>query len=386
MPEQRVHKSEPLKDVEAATEDANLLGTIEGRMGNLKAILNEQEPTDLSEESDDTISDDQDQDDKKQDDQTDDSESKDDTTSELEEDEKEKGSKDKEDPPEVNIPDGYIRAAKGQGWSDKDIAEEVKANPERARRLFQNAYETSNKATRDFAAIGRAKADATRQEVEEKTEAKAPKIQDFMTLDEIKTAADGDAAMEAILKGANKMIRDQATENAKLRKSGPSTNDLEFARSDQAAATARANATTADNTLMQVNQFFGGDDMKSYIDFYGVIESNQDMNDITPRQRGHRIEVLQTADQLIVGKTSQGIQITTSEALGDAHLLVTDSMRESIVVDKIKKTLKKRTKTLRPSDSKRTKVSGTSTKATTHEQAVANAEQRLVKFNKSWNN
>lgn len=389
MAEQKVHQSGPLKDAEVATEDAKVVDSMEGRMDNLKVILDGKEPTDQSDELDDSTSDDQEKDDQEKDDQTDDSESEDDSTSESKEveEEEEKGSKDKDSTPEaVDIPDGYVRAAKRQGWTDEDIAATIKADFDRARRLFQNAYETSNKATRDFAAIGRAQADATRQKAEEQARVETPEIKDFMTLDEIKTAAGDDAAMEAILKGANKMIKDQATEIAKRGQPGPSANELDFARSDQVAATARANATADANALMQIDQFFGADDMESYSEFYGVIKPSQDMDDITPRQRGHRIEVLQIADQLVAGKASQGIQITANEALGDAHLLVTDSMREKIIAGKMKSSLKKRTKTLRPSDSKKTKASGDATKAKTREQAIANAETRLAKFNKSWNN
>ncbi len=382
MAEQKEHEGEPLKDVGVATEDADLLGTTEGRLSNLRNILDGKAPAEPEPEPEESTLEPE-----SKEEPAEEPEEEPDTTPEPEGGEEKEGSKDKEDPPEADdIPDGYIRAAKGQGWSDEDITDELKANPDRARRLFQNAYETSNKATRDFAAIGRAQAEATRQKATEQARVEAPEIKDFMTLDEIKTAADGDAAVEAILKGANKMIKDQATTLAKQSQPGPAANDLEFAKSDQTAATARANAAADANALVTIDQFFAADDMKSYTDFYGTIKPGQDTNDITPRQRDHRIEVLQTANQLIIGKASQGIQITENEALGDAHLLVTDSMRETMIANEISKSLKKRTKTLRPSDSKKTKASGDTTKAKTREQAVANAEQRLAKFNKSWNN
>lgn len=383
MAEQKVHKSDPLKDVEAATEDADLLGTVEGRMSNLRNILDEQEPAEPEPEPEPSIPEPEPE---PEPEPAEDSEPEPEPTPEPEEDE-EKGSKGKEDPPEaVDIPEGYVRAAKGQGWTDEDIADEIEANPERARRLFQNAYETSNKATRDFAAIGREKAERIRLEAEEKVRVETPEPKDFITVDEIAKIADGDEATATVLRAMNARIKADATALAKPQKSGPSANDLEFARSDQQVATARANATAEANSLQTVNQFFSADDMKAYVEFYGVIKQGQDWGDITPRQYDHRMEVLQIADQLKAGKASQNIQVTDAEALSNAHLLVTDSMRESMVADKIKKTLKKRTKTLRPSDSRKTKASGDTTKAKTREQAIANAETRLAKFNKSWNN
>lgn len=382
MAEQKEHKSGPLKDAEVATEDADLLGTMEGRMSNLRNVLNEQEPAEPEPEPEEPTPEPDPEPEPEED-----PEPEPEPTPEPEEDEDEEGSKDKEDPPEVpDIPDGHIRAAKGQGWNDEDIAAEIKANPDRARRLFQNAYETSNKVTRQFAAIGREKADRTRLEVEERARVDAPEIKDFLTVEEIAKVADGDEATATVLKAMNARIKADATEAAKRNKTGPSANDLEFARSDQQVATARANATADANSLQTVNQFFSADGMKSYVEFYGAIKKGQDWSDITPRQYDHRMEVLQIADQLKAGKASQNIQVTDAEALGDAHLLVTDSMRESMVADKIKKTLKKRTKTLRPSDSKKTKASGGTTKAKTRDQAIANAETRLVKFNKSWSN
>lgn len=373
------HKDKPLRDAEDSVNDETLQQTMEGRLKNLRNVLTDMEPTESELESEESTSESETEE-KSVEESTEESEEESDTTSELDEDEdedegEEDGSKGKEDPPEVlDIPDGYIRAAKRQGWSQEDIESEIESNPDRAKRLFRNAYETSNKATRDFAAIGRAQAEATRKAAEKP----APEIKDFITADEIATIADGDKATAAVLKAFNARMKEQATELAKLNVPG----DIQFAKSDQDAAIAKADAVAADNVLMQVNQFFAADNMKPYADFYGVINSNQNMNDITPRQRGNRLEVLQIADQLIIGKASQGIEISTAEALESAHLVVSDSMREKIVTDKIRTSLKKRSKgrTLRPSDSKKRPVRSETKKAKTRDEAIANAGIRLAKL------
>ena len=296
----------------------------------------------------------------------------------------ETGSKDTDDPPEVEIPEGYVRAALRQGWSQEDVDEEIKTNPERAKKLFANAYETSNKLTRDYAALGREKADATRREAAEKAAAEAPEIKDYISADEISEAADGDKAMAKILTGFNTALKSRDAELAELRKPGPSVDDINFARSDQIASTARARANVDETDVMRISQFFGAENMKPYNDFYGVIKENQNMGDLTPNQRNHRVEMLQVADQLTVGRKSQGFEVTTLEALEDAHLLVTDSIREKVITDGIRSSLTKRSKgrTLRPSDSKKTSAGAELKPAKDRAGAIANCEARLsqIKF------
>lgn len=364
------HKSDPLKNVDDALNDDNVLASVEGRMKNLKDILNEVEPAEPEPEPEPSTP-------EPEPEPAEEPEPESDTTPEK--DENVEGSKGTETPPEVEIPEGYVRAARRQGWSDEDIADEIEANPERARRLFANAYETTNKATRDFAAIGREKAEAARKAAKEKAEAEAPEVKDYITADELSKIADGDEATAAALKSFNAALKARDVEIAKLRKSSPSIDDMDFARTDQMASTARARAAADEADLMRINQFFGAENMKPYNDFYGNLKDSQNMGDLTPNQRNHRVEVLQVADQLIVGKRAQGIEIPTAEALEDAHLFVTEPIREKIITDGIRSSLTKRSKskTLRPSDSKKTNASVKPEKAETREQAIGNAERRL---------
>ena len=329
---------------------------------------------DQPEETDDSTSDEQGD----ENDQTDDSESKDDTTVDDQEDSEEDGSKDKDSTPEVQIPEGYLRAARRQGWSDEDIEDEIKNNPDRAKRLFENAYQTTNKLTRDFAAIGRTKADAIRKEVEERAKLEAPKIEDYLKPDEIDKIADGDETIAATLKAFNSALKKRDAGFGKL---SVSAADLDFAKTDQIAATERAKAAADETDVMRINQFFGAENMKLYNDFYGTIKENQNIGDLTPNQRNHRIEVLQIADQLRVGKMAQGTEISVAEALEDAHLLVTESMREKVLVDGIRSSLKKRSKTLRPSISKKTSAGTELKPAKDRAEVLANAEARLSKLN-----
>ena len=45
MPEQKEHKSDPLKNVDDALNNTNLLTSVEGRMENLRNILDGIDPT-----------------------------------------------------------------------------------------------------------------------------------------------------------------------------------------------------------------------------------------------------------------------------------------------------------------------------------------------------
>lgn len=344
---------------------------LEEKLNKLNFNLPEDQPDDEDEPTPDDVSDDDVNEDV-------DSEDEDDTTPDDEDD----GSKDEDTPPEVQIPEGYIRAAKRQGWTDEDIEAITKSDPDRAKRLFQNAYETVNKVTRDFAAIGRERAEKARKEAEEKDKENEPEIKDYIKPDEIEKIADGDEAIATVLTTMNKIAKEHAAEITKLRKAGPSTEDLELARSNQVAETLRAKNAADEADTNRIHQFFSSDSMKQYSDFYGTIKKGQNIDDITPNQRNHRIEVLQIADQLMFGKKAQGIDISVSEALEDAHLLVTEPIREKIIADKIKSSLKKRSKskTLRPSSSKKGKDNLGLGKAKNREEAIQNAEQRLRKI------
>lgn len=303
------------------------------------------------------------------------------------EDPNEPGSKDTDSTPEaddkVEIPDGYIRAAKRQGWKDEDITATIEANPDLALRVFQNAYETSNKATRDFAAIGRAKADATAKELEEKNKVDESEIKDLVNIAELEKNVDDTAIVNGVVKPLNDALKSALKEIRTLKKAGPSAQDIAHARNDQVAATARANASADAATELFIEQFFSAEDMKPYKDFYGIVGEGQNTGDLTANQHANRLEVLQTAGQLIAGKDLQGIKVSDAEALEDAHLLVTESMREKVITDGIRSSLKKRSKgkTLQPSKSQKASSGLSDRPAKNREEAIANAEGRLAKLN-----
>lgn len=363
------HVSGPLRNVEKTVEDPNVLNSIEGRLNNLKDLVADvddpAEPEDVVDEPnpnenvDDSADEPNDASEPNPDDETD----------------EEDGSNGKDGQPEpdkVEIPEAYIRCAISQGWTSEDIEGEYKANPERCLRTLGNIYNSTNKVSREFAALGRARLQAEQQQQQQPdtgSEIKGP-----MTEEAIAKLADGDEVIEQAFKTMNKLALDQAKTIAEFAKQP--VNRVDPVGNNVAVNTALDNATK-----MQIDTFFNADDMKPYNEFYGIIGKGQDADDLTRRQRQNRYAVLQEADAIIAGKEIQGIRISTKEALESAHLLVTEHLREKIVVNKIKSSLTKRSKskTIRPSQSNRP-AKREPVKAKTRDQAIANATQRLSKL------
>ena len=183
MPEEKEPK-QPLKDVTPATENKDLVSDVEKRLNETFG----ETPAENLKDKDDSTPDDRD---KKDDDQAVDSKSKDDSTPEVkdEDDKEEGGEKDRDenkDAPsksdekgddktekEYNLPDAFHRAAEHDGWKPEDIKEFFEGNPERALVTFQNIYNSMNRASRDFANLGRRKAEETRQQAEAIAKAEA---------------------------------------------------------------------------------------------------------------------------------------------------------------------------------------------------------------------
>ncbi|MCK4821929.1 hypothetical protein KA005_39560, partial [bacterium] len=141
-------------------------------------------------------------------------------------------------------------------------------------------------------------------------------------------------------------------------------------------------ATAKQADMKLIEQFFTAEDMKSYKDFYGTIGMGQIFQDLNPGQQKNRYEVLQIADQMIVGNAMQEIELPVNDALLRAHLLVTEPIREKIIREEIKSSVVKRNKglTLRPSAGKKsTAAVNEGGKPKDRAGVIANAEQRLKK-------
>lgn len=388
-------EKQPLKDVKTAVEDENVVSAVEKQL----AETFDNAPADDLKDKDDSTSDDQ----TDKDGQTDDSKSKDDATPDKDQEDKDengdtdgdgnmdappepddKGKEDNKTDKKYELPDAYYRAAEHDGWKAEDIKGFFEADPERALVTFQNIYTSMNRASKEFANIGRVKAEQTRQQVESTTKVEDKvEIKDFVDVEKLRGEYEDNPLVDGVIKPLNDALKQisQEVRSLKQQKSS-SAQDIEFAKNDQIAATRRTQAVEKETTAAQVEQFFTADNMKSYKDFYGTIGMGQIFQDLSPGQQNNRYAVLQIADQMVVGNAMQGVKLSDNEALLRAHLLVTEPIREKVIREEIKSSVIKRNKglTLRPSAGKKSvAVVNEGGKPKNRAEVIANAQRRLVK-------
>ncbi len=272
------------------------------------------------------------------------------------------------------ISDAYYRAAKHQGWEDKDIEDLYKTDPDLANRTFSRLLENTNRLSQEFASIGRSKQQQQQQRVEVKTEQKNEideSKSDGIDIEKLRKDYDNDPIVD--------LIEQQQKQYAELRKkvdaigTAPSgTNEDEL----------RVKLQEEENVNKEIQRYFNADDLKQYSDFYGIVpKGSSGWDGLTTEQKTKRVDVLELADQILTGAEMQGRKMDVSEALESAHLVVSEPQREKIIREDIKSKVVERAKglTLRPNSgtpqSKTGKTGAADLEATT--------EQRLAKvFNK----
>ena len=385
-------EKEPLKDVTNAVENEDLVTSVEKRLAE---TFDNIPAEDLKDEGDSTPD--------KEDDQADDTESKDDSTPDKDQEGKDEsgdtdGDENKDAPSESDekdgdktekkfeLPDAFHRAAEHDGWKPEDIKGFFEADPERALVTFQNIYNSMNRASRDFANLGRIRAEQTRQQTEDTTKAEDKvEIKDFVDIEKLRDEYEDKALIDGVVKPLNDALKQQAQKIKSLEsQKSPSADDIAFAKTDQIAATRQAQATVDEADIKLVDQFFTAEDMKPYKDFYGTIDKKmgQIFQDLSSGQQKNRMELLQEADRMVVGHAMQGTELPVGDALLRAHLLVTDSIREKVIREEIKSSLTKREKglTLRPSAGKKSAAAvAEGGKPKDRAGVIANAERNLAK-------
>lgn len=333
--------TESLKTLDkAAIEDPVLVNTVQERLDNLNLLTKDEDLNRLGtktavsdEEDDDPTPEPEDGSKPKEDGQADHQADSDDSIPEAE----------KKD----EIPESYIRAAIHQKWSQKDVDELIESNPGLAKRTFENCYNSVVQASRDFSEIGRAKIELDRQQAVKSTVAETVVQEDPKTVALIaklrKEYAD-DPLIEVV-------IKDLEAKPKPVQQTQP----VPQQQQSYEVATARANVAANAAIDQRVNSFFGADDMKLYDKFYGKLELGQIPEDLSNGQQQNRLAVLQEAEFIMAGHGVRGQKIEVEQALEKAHLIVTEPIRTRVVRDSLKATATKRKKsmTLRPSDSKR---------------------------------
>ncbi len=213
----------------------------------------------------------------------------------------EDAAKDEDGDKEVTLPDAYRRAAVHQGWSDDEVKEFFEATPELALKALGKIHESTNKLSADFASLGRA------------TLRPADKVNaaDSQTVGEANTVNDVDlTALETEYGKDSSVVKFAEAMQAKViaaTKVQPVAEERRQVPQQDAAITA------------MVDGFFTDPTLKPYVDFYG---QGKDVNGLTVGQNNNRWDVLNMADNIIIGAGAQGRSITANEAMEMAHLLV----------------------------------------------------------------
>ena len=271
-----------------------------------------------------------------------------------------------------DIEDNLVRAAVHQGWTQDEIKDFMQLDPDRARSTFKKIYETNNSLSKNWADMGRAQlSQGVKEQPDTKSKEKdKPKIEfKGVDIDALKKQYDGDPIVDLVgqQQEQNKILFDMVQD---LRET-ISTRPQSGAQDQRAVADAGAAAIAK-----QIDTFFKQDDMKLYDDFYGSGDN------LTPGQAANVNAVLELADQISAGRALQGLDTTVDEALTQAHLLISEPIREKTVRNNIVSSLKKRSKSLslRPAGQKRDVNAAEHTKPQTQAEIVENAAARLAKM------
>ena len=362
--------TESLKTIDKeAIEDPKLVNTVQERMDNLNELTKDDDFNRLGTKEKTTVSDEEDDDSTSE--VTDDTAVEEDSQTESKTESTESTSEaDKKD----EIPDAYIRAAIHQKWSQKDVDELVESNPELAKRTFENCYNSVVQASRDFSEIGRAKIELDRQQA------------GVQTAQQTATETVEDSDTTALIAKLQKEYPDDPLIDVVVAglKTKPKPVQIQPVSQQQQGyeiATARHNVAANAAIDQRVNSFFGADDMKLYDKFYGKLELGQIPEDLSNGQQQNRLAVLQEAEFIMAGHGVRGQKIEVEQALERAHLIVTEPIRTQVVRDSLKATATKRKKsmTLRPSESKRSNDSMTadSSKPRNRREIEQNVQQKL---------
>lgn len=289
-------------------------------------------------------------------------------------DEEEESSTPEKDDEELEpVPQAYLQAAKAYGWSDEKIERMLELDRGAALDTLAGMYETRNKINAHYSAMGR----HAKQQQGDKNKPAAPSVP---TINEAEIEAalgkEEAAPIISLLKQQNEVIKALQPTAEPEPQNTALLPDL-----DQRAAS----AVEESGVEQQINLFFESDAMSPFKEVYGEMNIGQTMDDLASGHRKHRWAVLQKADSIIGGAKMQGRDVSLTDALLDAHLLVTQKYRDKITVDSIRKKVVKRSKgrTLKPSKGHRkpkASVDGRQTGKRSTEQLQRDTQARLNKI------
>ena len=236
---------------------------------------------------------------------------------------------------DTTLPAAYHRTAKARGWTDQEISDFHKANPDLAIKTFERMHESRTKEINEWAELGRKnRQPSTPATPNPAPAAPAPTSTPASALRPINVA-------EMVEKYGNQELIEALA--------GPLNQAIEALTpiiADTQRNQATAKQTAQEGLNKTIEGFFGSAEMKPFSAIYGPASFAAK----TPEQAAKFEKVLETADALIAGAAFQGRTLDVLEALVLAHDSVASGIKENIIRDAIRKDVTKRGKgiTLKP--------------------------------------
>jgi hypothetical protein len=225
---------------------------------------------------------------------------------------------------EVVLPENFRRAAIHQGWSEDEVSDFFKSNPAQATKTFERIYNSTNFITEQTAALGRiAQQEAQKRLVAETQQKPKSKFRDVVDTLKKKYGEDdpGLVDMLEVITQQNEELYNTVTSLKGQEQPKLSDNDRKI--------------------WDTINGFFNNSNISVYKPFYG--ESGTDGQwgrTLTGEQNQNRMKVLEKADQIVAGAQLQGKEMKYEDAMLQAHLVVSDKVRENVIrqdlVEKVK--------------------------------------------------
>jgi hypothetical protein len=248
------------------------------------------------------------------------------------------------------IPDNHYRALLHQEWTPEMISKFYEKDAEFLLKQAEKAYKDVNSLSNQFAELGRA-----RIESESKLKQTQPQIQPLQA---------GQVQQQGLDAARLEKLREQYENDpfgvtVELLKTlgQPQTQPVVQQTSVPVASREQFQDDLA--LTQHLIQFWGGEGMKPYEEFYGPMfdENGQPYlttDHLTPGQFANRRQVLIKADQIIAGGAMLKEAIPVQQALSMAHLVVSAPATKQILRNELTSAVKKKAKgvTLRPSQRK----------------------------------
>lgn len=222
------------------------------------------------------------------------------------------------------IPDAYRRTLKAYDWTDDEINDAVAQNPAGFLVTAQKLHANRNAELAKWAEMGRSSRSETEvsgENAKTATEASGAKHIDTKTgtfrplnVDALVAKHGNEDLVRELADPINAVIAEM---NRVLPQVMTGAHAIQKAREQTLAA--------------QIDQFFGGPELKPYVEAYGA-----DTAAMTPENQKARMKVLEMADALMAGAKIQGRVLNLSEALTLAHDCTSGEFRTAAVRKDIK--------------------------------------------------